>query len=82
MKDNRYNLVSNKSGVYFEVPQLNAEDQGLFSVIFNDTDMENETYSLTVTGELSINLLLIFFFNFNTWKTGGKHTKENIVFSC
>ncbi|XP_031439576.1 uncharacterized protein LOC116224356 isoform X2 [Clupea harengus] len=49
MKDNRYNLVSNKSGVYFEVPQLNAEDQGLFSVIFNDTDMENETYSLTVT---------------------------------
>lgn len=43
--------MSNKSGVYFEVPQLKAEDQGVFSIIFNDTDMDNHTYSLTVTGE-------------------------------
>ncbi|XP_041921834.1 uncharacterized protein LOC125292118 isoform X1 [Alosa alosa] len=49
LKDNRYNLVSNKSGLYFEVPQLNAEDQGIFSVILNDIDMDNETFSLTVT---------------------------------
>ncbi|KAL2081413.1 hypothetical protein ACEWY4_023266 [Coilia grayii] len=49
IKDSRYNLVTNTSGVYFEVPQLSADDEGVFSLIFNDTDMDNETYTLTVT---------------------------------
>lgn len=36
------------------MPFLTSDDQGVFSVTFNDTDMDNETYTLTVTGRPSV----------------------------